>query len=97
VPREVLPRPAPARGRRDPDFVRSLLAGIITHRDLDDVAWQLLSTMATLVQFPALKTRLVHGGARTALLQYPKQRAHEMPRWLEGVFTTFHERVSARE
>lgn len=81
----------------DPDFVRSLLTGIVTHRDLDDVAWQLLSTMATLVQFPALKTRLVHGGARTALLQYPKQRTHEMPRWLEGVFQTFQQRVSARE
>merc|ERR1719421_1196135 len=28
----------------DRDFVHSLLSGFITHRDLDDVAWQLLST-----------------------------------------------------
>merc|ERR1719163_1132435 len=42
----------PAAKAGEPDFARSLLAGIMTHRDLDDVAWQLLSTLGNLVQIP---------------------------------------------
>jgi len=85
----------PSRG--ETDYIHSLLQGISSHRDSDDVAWQLLSTMGTLVQIPNLKTRLVQGGARSKLMSYPTQREKEMPRWLEGVFQTLHERVSARE
>jgi hypothetical protein len=86
-----------APGRGDQDYIYSLLEALKIHKDRDDVAWQLLSTMGALVQVPVLKQRLVECGARPALLRFPKQREKEMPRWLEGVFESFQTRVEKRD
>jgi hypothetical protein len=91
----ALSKVAPQRG--DADYILSLLQGISIHKDRDDVAWQLLSTMGALVQIPSLKNRLVSGGARQTLMAYPKQREKEMPRWLENVFQNFQTRVTQRD
>lgn len=93
--KSALSKVQPQRG--EPDYVLSLLEGINMHKDRDDVAWQLLSTLGSLLPMQSLKNRMVANGARQTVMAFPKQRVREMPRWLEDVYQSFQNRISQRD